>query len=84
MICLLLSLSLILSACSTAADYPWKIPSGKEAQFKLDRKECDRISTEAHPNMLPVVPDSMRGDLDASHEAIYMQCMKEKGYLMAE
>jgi hypothetical protein len=81
---LLLSLSLFLSACSSTADYPWKIPPGKEAQFKLDRKECDRSSTEAHPNMLPVVPESMRGDLEASQEALYKRCMQEKGYQIAK
>jgi hypothetical protein len=80
---LLLSLTVVLAACA-AADYPWKIPPGKEAQFNLDRHECDRISTEAHPDMLPVVPESMRGDLEALQEAIYKRCMHGKGYQIAK
>jgi hypothetical protein len=80
---LLLLLALFLSGC-TSADYPWKIPPGKEAQFKLDRQECDRISTEAYPTMLPVVPESMRGDLEAVQEAMYKRCLQEKGYQVAQ
>lgn len=34
--------------------------------------------------MLPVVPESMRGDLEALQEALYKRCMQEKGYQIAE
>ena len=80
---LLILFTLFLVACSPA-DYAWKIPSGKEAQFKLDSHECDRTATEAHPNMLPAYPGSIRGDLEAMQEAMYKRCLQEKGYQSAE
>ncbi len=80
---LLVLLALFLTACAPA-DYAWKILPGGEAQFKLDNRECDRTATEAHPNMLPVYPGSLRGDLEALQEALYKRCMQEKGYQPAE
>ena len=80
---LLVLLILLLAACART-DYAWKIPPGKEAQFKLDRHECDRTATEAHPNMLPAYPGSIRGDLEALQEALFKRCMQEKGYQIAE